>query len=98
MNPTSAAARRVRQSGRARFICPSPHPLPLKKRGEGVHELWLHHFYDWPRRFTPSPCEIPARLRDGTTRGEGGVRGIRVLKRPDCQIADGGSFHPNCSF
>ena len=33
------------------------------------------HFYDCAQRFTPSPCEIPARLRDGTTRVEGGVRG-----------------------
>jgi len=40
-----------------------------------VHDPCLHHFYDCARRFTPSACEIPARLRDGTMRGEGGVRG-----------------------
>src|SRR3954466_16057896 len=40
------------------------------------------NFYDGARRFTPSPCEIRARLRDGTKWGEGGVRGDLTNRSP----------------
>src|SRR4051794_1423518 len=60
-------------------------PSPGKSTGRGRARPVSAHFHGCARRFTPSPCEIPARLRDGTTRGEGGVRG-HLTVQSSCRI------------
>src|SRR3954447_7231892 len=61
--------------GRSLHSLSSPSPHPREKYGERECTTRACITCTAHGRFAPSPCEIPARLRDGTMRGEGGVRG-----------------------